>query len=72
MSRETALEALKIAMNTVKKANLTMSMGRARYVLDDKELELIEQDAIAITDLANGILETARSALMAIDRGNHN
>lgn len=62
MSRQTTLEAVKRAMRTAGKANLALTIGRAMDALEDEELELIEEDAVAIEALANAIIHRAQTA----------
>lgn len=63
MSRQTTLEAVKRAMRTAGKANLALTIGRAMDALEDEELELIEEDAVAIEALANAIIHRAQTAI---------
>ena len=62
MSRQTTLEAVKRAMRTAGKANLALTIGRAMDALEDEELELIEEDAVAIEALAKAIIDRAQKA----------
>ena len=62
MSKQTTLEAVKRAMRLTGKANLALTIGRAIEALDDEELELIEEDAVAIEALAKAIIDRAQKA----------
>lgn len=62
MSKQTTLEAVKRAMRTAGKANLALTIGKAIEALEDEELELIEEDAVAIEALANAIIHRAQTA----------
>lgn len=62
MSKQTTLEAVKRAMRLAGKANLALTIGRAIEALDDEELELIEEDAVAIEALAKAIIDRAQKA----------
>ena len=62
MSRQTTLEAVKSAMRTAGKANLSLTIGKAVDALTDEELEQIEEDAIAIITLANAIIDKTQEA----------
>ena len=63
MSKQTTLEAVKRAMRTAGKANLALTIGKAIEALEDEELELIEEDAVAIEALANAIIHRAQTAI---------
>ena len=56
------LEAVKKAMRLTGKANLALTIGRAVEALDDEEIELIQEDAIAIITLANAIIDKTQEA----------
>ena len=62
MSKQTTLEAVKRAMRLAGEANLALTIGRAIEALDDEELELIEEDAVAIEALAKAIIDRAQKA----------
>ena len=62
MSKDIMLEAVKKAMRLTGKANLALTIGRAVEALDDEEIELIQEDAIAIITLANAIIERTQEA----------
>lgn len=63
MKRQTTLDAVKSAMRTAGKANLSLTIGKAIDALTDEELEQIEEDAIAIEALANAIIHRAQTAI---------
>lgn len=62
MSKDIMLEAVKKAMRLTGKANLALTVGRAIEALDDEEIELIQEDAIAIITLANAIIDKTQEA----------
>ena len=62
MSKDIMLEAVKKAMRLIGKANLALTIGRAVEALDDEEIELIQEDAIAIITLANAIIDKTQDA----------
>ncbi len=62
MSKDIMLEAVKKAMKLTGKANLALTVGRAIEALDDEEIELIQEDAIAIITLANAIIDKTQEA----------
>lgn len=62
MSKDIMLEAVKKAMRLTGKANLALTIGRAVEALDDEEIELIQEDAIAIITLANAIIDKTQEA----------
>ena len=62
MSKDIMLEAVKKAMRLTGKANLALTIGRAVEALDDEEIELIQEDAIAIITLANAIIDRTQEA----------
>lgn len=62
MSKDIMLEAVKKAMRLTGKANLALTVGRAIETLDDEEIELIQEDAIAIIALANAIIDKTQEA----------
>lgn len=62
MSKQTTLEAVKRAMRTAGKANLALTVGKAIEALEDEELEMIKEDAVAIEALANAIIHRAQTA----------
>lgn len=62
MSKDIMLEAVKKAMRLTGKANLALTIGRAIEALDDEEIELIQEDAIAIITLANAIIDKTQEA----------
>lgn len=62
MSKDIMLEAVKKAMRLTGKANLDLTVGRAIEALDDEEIELIQEDAIAIITLANAIIDKTQEA----------
>lgn len=62
MSKDIMLEAVKKAMRLTGKANLALTVERAIEALDDEEIELIQEDAIAIITLANAIIDKTQEA----------
>ena len=62
MSKDIMLEAVKKAMRLTGKANLALTIGRAVEALDDEEIELIQEDAIAIITLENAIIDKTQEA----------
>ena len=62
MSKDITLEAVKKAMRLTGKANLALTVGRAIEALDDEEIELIQENAIAIITLANAIIDKTQEA----------
>lgn len=62
MSKDIMLEAVKKAMRLTGKANLALTVECAIEALDDEEIELIQEDAIAIITLANAIIDKTQEA----------